>query len=349
MLVMRPVQLDDLDQLVELAAMTSFGLTSLPKDRELLRKKIIFSQRSFEHTPDRPGAESYLFVMEDTETGTLAGTSGIMAKTGGFEPFYAYRIETETFESDQINVRTNIRTLHLVTEHDGPAEVCSLFLRPSYRLGGNGRLLSLSRFLFMAEFANHFDPSVIAEMRGVIDERGHSDFWDAVGRHFFEIDFPDADYLSIVDKKFIADLMPRHPVYVNLLPAAAQAVIGNVHDRTRPALRMLEGEGFRFANLVDIFEAGPMVGCPLKEIRAVRESIRATVAELTSNQDEGADPAQHVIGNTQRDFRACLGTVDPITSETVRISEAVAEGLGIRVGDALRYVRVRPATREGDK
>lgn len=342
MLVMRPVQANDLDQLVELAAMTSFGLTSLPKDRELLRKKIVVSQRSFAHEPDRPGGENYLFVMEDTETGTLAGTSGIMSKTGGFEPFYAYRIETDIFESAQINVRTRIRTLHLVTEHDGPSEVCSLFLRPNYRAGGNGRLLSLSRFLFMAEFPQHFDPMVIAEMRGVIDERGHSHFWDAVGRHFFEIDFPDADYLSVVNKRFIADLMPRYPVYVNLLPPEAQAVIGQVHDRTRPALRMLETEGFQFANMVDIFEAGPMVQCPLREIRSVRESIRATVTKIEPT-NEAATPPLHVICNARRDYRACLGTVQPITSETVSISEPVAKTLGVNIGDAVRYVAVRPA------
>ena len=68
----------------------------------------------------------------------------------------------------------------------------------------------------------------------MIDDKGRSAFWDAVGKHFFGIDLVKADYLSMVNKKFIADLMPRFPLYVPLLPPAAQAVIGQVHPETRP-------------------------------------------------------------------------------------------------------------------
>src|SRR6202012_5011720 len=117
-----------------------------------------------------------------------------------------------------------------------------LFLAPAYRKDGNGRLLSMSRFLFMAEHPDYVDPTIIAEMRGVVDDQGHSPFWEAVGRHFFDIDFPTADYLSMVNKRFIADLMPKHPIYITLLPREAQAVIGKVHDQTEPAMAMLQQE-----------------------------------------------------------------------------------------------------------
>jgi len=340
-LVMRPVRLEDLNQLVELTSMTSFGLTSLPKDRELLRKKVLLSMRSFEHMPEAPGGEQYLLVMEDTDNALLAGTSGIVAKTGGFAPFYAYRVEKEVRHSAMLNVRKELTMLHRVMEHDGPCEVCSLFLRPSYRLGGNGRLLSLSRFLLMAEFPQQFDPMVIAEMRGVIDERGHSAFWDAVGRHFFDIDFPDADYMSIVNKQFIADLLPPHPICVDLLPAAAQAVVAQVHDRTRPALRMLERESFTYGQMVDIFEAGPIVQCELRNIRSVKESRQMRVGELLGSR-AGRDGGPYIISNVQRDFRACLGEVEQMDNETIRIHEEVAEALGVKVGNTVRYVTVRP-------
>ena len=42
---------------------------------------------------------------------------------------------------------------------------------------------------------------------------------------------------GIGKKGFIADLMPKLPIYVNLLSKEAQAVIGEVHDNTRPALK----------------------------------------------------------------------------------------------------------------
>src|SRR5207302_321780 len=246
MLVIRPIALPDLDQLEALTALTGYGLTTLPRDKQLLRRRIRESIRGFEKLTDddRPRGETYLFVMEDLSTGKVVGTSAIVAKVGGFDPFYAYRIETTVHESKMLKVRKEVQVLHLVREHDGPCEIGSLFLAPQYRRGGAGRLLSLCRFLFMAQFPEYFDPEVIAEMRGVVDEKGGSPLWDHLGRHFFDIDYPTADYLSMVNKRFIADLMPKHPIYIPLLPKDAQAVIGKVHEQTEPALRMLEAEGF---------------------------------------------------------------------------------------------------------
>jgi len=279
--VIRPIALDDLPHLLALSAQTGFGLTTLPNDEKLLRRRIRQSVHAFEKLgdDDPPLGDAYLFVLEKTDTGEVCGTSGITSKVGGFEPFYAYRVETAVHASAILNVRREIRTLHLVETHDGPCEIGSLFLAPAHRGNGNGRLLSLGRFLFMADYPSYFEPVVIAEMRGVVDPAdGHSPFWEAVGRHFFEVDYPQADYMSMVNKRFIAELMPRHPIYIPLLPADAQAVIAEVHPDTHPALRILQAEGFAYSGMVDIFEAGPVVRARLSEIRAARESRAATVA-----------------------------------------------------------------------
>ena len=211
MVVFRPVNLDDLDPIVHLATLADFGLTTLPRDPEFLGKRIRDSQYSFERKAEAPGGEFYLFVLEDLEAARVVGTSGIVSRVGGFEPFYAYRIETVVHESQKLQVRKEVRALHLVAEHDGPCEIGTLFLSPEYRRAGLGRLLSKSRFLFMADQRQAFTSAVIAEMRGVSEE-GRSPFWEALGRHFFDIDFPKADYLSMLDKKFIAELMPSHPI-----------------------------------------------------------------------------------------------------------------------------------------
>src|SRR5216110_1587264 len=185
MLVFRPITLDDLPQLTELAAVAGFGLTTLPKDPQLLENRILESRRSFERlaisaksaanqSAERPGGEVYLFVLEDLHTGKIVGTSAIVSKVGGFEPFYAYKIETYVAESETLNVRKEIKFLKLVTDHNGPCEIGSLFLSPEYRKEGNGRFLSLARFLFMAERPKRFDPTVIAEMRGQVDKQGRS-------------------------------------------------------------------------------------------------------------------------------------------------------------------------------
>src|SRR5689334_3964938 len=48
MLVFRPITLEDLPQLGELAAAAGIGLTTLPKDPQLLENRITESRRSFE-------------------------------------------------------------------------------------------------------------------------------------------------------------------------------------------------------------------------------------------------------------------------------------------------------------
>ncbi|SFJ64578.1 arginine N-succinyltransferase [Planctomicrobium piriforme] len=342
MFVVRPVELSDLDRLLDLAELTSFGLTTLPKDRALLEKRIKGSKRSFQNLDDdEPGGESYLFVMEETSTRLAQGTCGLIAKVGGFEPFYLYRIETSVHDSRMLNVRKEIPVLHLEEDHNGPCEIGSLFLHPESRHSGNGRVLSLSRFLFMAEYPKLFDPEVLAEMRGVIDEQGRSPFWDALGKHFFDLEFPKADYLSIVNKEFIGDLMPRYPIYIPLLPPEAQAVIGEVHELTRPARRLLESEGFTYQNCVDIFEAGPMLHCHRDRIRSIRESRCGTV---TAIHDRVPTETEYLVSSRAQGFRACRGFLQ-INGQGLELSTEAAVALKVSIGDLLRYVPLKAGIR----
>jgi len=342
MLVIRPVTMQDVPQLATLAALTQFGLTTLPRDRAMLERRVRDSLRGFAKVDDeRPRGEAYLFVMEDIDSGDIVGTSGVVSKVGGFEPFYAYRLDTIVHESKMLSIRKEVRTLNLVTEHDGPCEIGSLFLHPEHRHSGNGRTLSLARFLFMADHKPFFDPVVIAEMRGVIDAQGRSPFWDALGKHFFELELPKADYLSIVNKQFIGDLMPRHPIYVTLLPPEAQAVIGQVHDETSGARRILESEGFAFSGMVDIFEAGPVLRCERDRIRSVRDSRLAIVADVVDTLENTEAEARYIVTNAQRDFRACQAVVGFPRGGGVRLDRATSAALGVARGDTVRYGTLR--------
>jgi arginine N-succinyltransferase len=342
MVLVRPVSIADLDEMLALAASTGVGLTTLPNDRDLLKKRILKSQRSMENIPDRPGGETYLLVMQDLETRKIVGASGVVSKVGGFEPFYAYRLETQIFDCKPLKVHKEIQVLHLLREHDGPAEVGSLFLSPDYRKKDFGRFLQLVRFLFIAEHPDAFEPLIVSELRGIIDSTGFSPFWDAVGKHFFEIDFPRADHLSVVNKKFIAELMPTYPIYVPLLPEAAQKVIGQVHESSRPALKNLEAEGFKFHGMIDIFDAGPCVSCQRDDIRTVRESHLATVESLAPN----IDSPTYMIGASGADFRAVIGPVEILSSNSVRLTNACAEALGISKGATVRVVPLKPAVKK---
>ena len=124
MVIIRPVQSSDLDQLEQLASLAGVGLTTLPKDRIVLATRIARSEASFAKIPDHPAGESYLLVMEDLDKHAIVGACGIVSKVGGFQPFYAYKIEKSLFESKAINVRKEVPILSLFEEHDGPSVAC---------------------------------------------------------------------------------------------------------------------------------------------------------------------------------------------------------------------------------
>lgn len=341
MLIVRSVCENDLDALFDLIQKSEYGLTTLKISKEEMASRIERSLFGFRQKLSKPDGSPYVFVMEDLENNRLVGTCSIYSKVGGFEPTYYYEIKQSVHESEDLGVHKEIDVLHLRADHDGPTEIGSLFLSPDYWGGGHGRLLSMSRFLFMAEFPDRFENEVIAEMRGVVDETGKSPLWAALGSYFFQIDFPKAETLTSKSKKFIADLMPKHPIYIPLLPQNAQDVIGKVHRNTAPALALLEKEGFHYINLVDIFDGGPTMHCQLNEIRAVRESIHGPVIAI---KEEVTGGMQQLISNSRLEYRACLGPTH-WSKEGATIDQRTAESLNVKVGDNLRTVNLKPKSR----
>ena len=111
MFIIRPIEEHDLEGLMDLLEDSGHGLTSLPKDKEIIKRKITLSKRSFEHRTDSPNGESYLFVMQELFTGKIVGVSGIISKIGGFEPYYFYRLKEETRHSKMLNITKHIKSL----------------------------------------------------------------------------------------------------------------------------------------------------------------------------------------------------------------------------------------------
>lgn len=302
MIVVRVVQTGDVDALVSLAQETGPGLTTFKPDRDALAARIERSRRTLEGKA-APGEAGYFFVMEESKTGDIAGVCGIETQVGLEQPFYNYRVSTVVHASQELGVWTRMSALNISHDLTGYAEVCSLFLSPRYRTGGVGGLLSRSRFMFIAQFRDRFPERICAELRGHFDEDGTSPFWRAVGSHFYQIDFNAADYLSSHGRKsFLAELMPRYPVYVDLLPQDAQDAVGLTHRDTLPARKMLEAEGLRYQNHVDIFDAGPVLECHVNDLRTVRESVVVPVA--IGVPDARDDAPKSLVSNTSLgDFR----------------------------------------------
>jgi arginine N-succinyltransferase len=328
---LRLVSPSDLDSLVQLAKHASFGLTTLSPNPDRLAKRI---EQSI-------AGDAPLLVMVDSSDINVIGTAGLFTRVGNAqtaEPFYAYRIERSVHHSASLNVHLEIDVLHLLKMFHGPTELGTFFLHPDHRGCGAGRVLSLSRFLLMALHPNRFERQIIAELRGVNDQSGRSPFWDAIGQHFFQIDFAIADALSAADKKFIAELMPTHPIYVPLLPDAAQAVIAQVHPQTAPARQLLESEGFYFSNMVDIFDGGPCLRCDAAAIRTIRESTLCRVAAIEQSTFTQSSDAM-LIARATGDFRLVGGrglmAWHPAGDQGVVVTPEVATTLQLEMGDTV--------------
>ncbi|MGC8120808.1 arginine N-succinyltransferase [Marinobacter sp. VGCF2001] len=343
MLVIRPLQSDDLDDLYTMAQNAGKGLTTLPADRALLQRKIDRAREAFNQRC-APEAALYLFALEDTRTGKAVGISGIEARVGLEEVFYNYRLSVTVNASRELGVHVRTPTLHLSNDMTDTTEICSLLLSNDYLGGGNGLLLSRCRFMFLDDFSSHFSEKVFAEMRGVSDKNGLSPLWDALGRKFFDMEFSQADMLSgLGNKSFIAELMPKYPIYLPMLPDSARAVIGRVHDNTRPALKMLQAEGFNFNGMVDIFDGGPVVEAFVNNIRTVREAgnREVKVVESSATLDVPAEQRMMISNRLFRDFRVTTIPMDCVETDTVNLTREMANALLVEAGDVVRLAPLK--------
>ena len=332
MLVVRPAGPGDLDSLLELAILSGPGFTSLPEDPDQLSERLDLSRDSFRGAIE-PQERWYTLMLEESDTGDVDGVGSVKAAVGLKRPFFSFRVVNNTQSSPSLGIKLEQKTLVLVNECTGWSEVGSLFLKADRRKGGAGRLLSQSRYMLIGTEPDLFADTVLAELRGVFTPDGACPFWDHVAHKFFPMDFDEADRMTgSTDKQFILDLAPRHPIYIELLPEPARAVIGKVHPQGVPAMALLESEGFRPNGLVDIFDAGPTVSCQRDNIRTVRDARRLTVkievevdAELPS-----------LISTDRVDGFRAVRQKAAIEDDTVTLDAETAAALKVRAGDTVR-------------
>ncbi len=327
---LRAARASDLEPLYEMAKLTGGGFTNLPADRNALGGKLERAEAAFDNKQDELVDEQFVLVLENAETGAIRGTCQLMTMVGQQWPFYSYRLNTLTQYSQELDRTVRAELLSLVTDLEGSSEVGGLFLHPNERAGGLGLLLARSRYLFIAMHRARFADRVLAELRGIIDERGGSPFWDGVAGRFFGMGFQEADYFNAINgNQFIADLMPKHPVYVAMLDDDARSVIGVPHPTGRAAMRMLENEGFHYDGYVDIFDGGPTMIARTDKVKSVAES---SLDKITSTDLAEGERAILACGRLEN-FRACYGAREVAADGTVAIDAQAADILDLKSGD----------------
>ncbi|MBE2172460.1 arginine N-succinyltransferase [Acinetobacter oleivorans] len=340
MMIIRYIEPKDVNDLYLLAQKAGFGLTSLQPNMEKLAARIERACKTV--AGELPKADQvYLFVLEDTELNKVVGVCGIEVALGLKEPWYNFHVGTQVHASEPLSVYNALPTLYLSNDHTNCSELCTLFLDPDYRLNKNGKFLSKVRFLFLSAFRQYFEETIVAEMRGYSDANGQSPFWNAVGHKFFNIEFTKADYLSGVGQKaFIAELMPRHPLYVDMLPDDAKAAIGIVHPNTRPAYNLLLEEGLRYKGYVDIFDGGATLQADIENLRAIKESQSVAVKIEQPEHIALSDEAYIVANDDYENYRAILVYSKP-HQNILQLTKEQAKQLNVENGSLVRVLSVQ--------
>lgn len=331
--VIRAAHPGDLDPLYEMAKLTGGGFTNLPADRKALVHKLERAEAAYANPADDLADEQFVLVLERSGAGGVRGTCQMMTQVGREWPFYSYRLTVLTQHSEALHRTVRAEMLSLVTDLEGASEVGGLFLHPSERAGGLGMLLARSRYLFIAMHRPRFSDRILAELRGIIDERGGSPFWDGVAGRFFGMTFQEADYFNAINgNQFIADLMPKHPVYVAMLSDAARSAIGLPHPSGRAAMRMLENEGFAYEGYVDIFDGGPTMTARTDNVRTIANARKAGV--VATDLANGSGEKALIATGRLAGFRCCYGR-RAHSDSGVAIDAAAAEALEAGVGDTV--------------
>lgn len=337
--IIRAARASDLQPLYEMAKLTGGGFTNLPPDRKSLTGKLDRAAAAFGRDSDEIGDDLFVFMLENGATGEIRGTCQIFSMLGVRWPFYSYRIGTLSQRSEELDRTFTVEMLSLTNDLEKCSEVGGLFLHPGERAGGLGMLLARSRYLFIRNHRSRFRDHMLAELRGVIDEAGGSPFWDGLAGKFFGMNFQDADQFNAVHgNQFIADLMPKHPVYVPMLPETARAVIGVPHPSGRAAMRMLENEGFRFDSYIDIFDGGPTMTALTDDIRSLKEAEDNRIIGLSDAIGDQKGGEKMLIAHGRlSNFRAGYGWIER-QGDGILLDAPSAAALGVAEDDTVTHV-----------
>ncbi|MET0846494.1 MAG: arginine N-succinyltransferase [Pseudomonas sp.] len=336
MLVLRPVELTDLPQLQQLARDSLIGVTSLPDDTERLRLKILDSCASFEKDVAVQGPENYFFVLEDLAARRLVGCSEILATAGFNEPFYSLRNRHFTSASRELNIEHGVPALSLCQDLSGHTLLRGFHIDAALVRTAFSELLSRARLLFIAAHSQRFADAVITEIVGYSSEEAQSPFWDALGTHFFDLPYAEAERLcGLESRTFLAELMPHYPIYVPMLPQAAQDCIGRIHPDGQEAFDILEREGFETNSYIDLFDGGPTLYARTSNILSIAESQIGTVLSASCVDGSGS----YLVSNDSlKDYRAIVARLNVQAGQPVGLSAEMCAALNVTDGSPIRLI-----------
>lgn len=338
--LIRPISEHDLSALLQIAKQVGPGFTSLPNNEAFLRSRIEQSLQTFKN-PEVVAQRLFFWVMEDVATKKVVGTCALESMAGNGVPFYCFKVSDIVQSNEAVKRYKKHQVLFLVNDYQNASVYCTLYMDPNFRKKGRGELLSRTRGLFISEFPQLFSDLFIAEMRGISSATGISPFFEALEKTFLDLDFPKADYLRTVEgRQFMADLLPKFPIYVEMLPEAARSVIAKVHPDTEHALRFLKREGFSYRDYVDVLDAGAIVENKRNDIRTVKESIICKIKNIIDNEKIKEDETvSYMVSNRSLNFKTTIGQISFVSANEIELDNQAATLLDVKVQETVRICK----------
>ena len=232
------------------------------------------------------------------------------------------------------------------SSHDltGSTVLTGFYIDPAHEAGPGAELLSRGRLLFIASFPERFAERLISEHPGLADDSGACPFWDAVGRRFFDLDYPAAERLAAGrHRSCLAELLPQSPVYVPLLDEATQWALGQLHPVAERPFAILLDEGFDADTWLNVFDGGPTLEGRLPLLRTARRLRAMAVLPGGPHGGAAAGLTPHLVAVRRlQGWRATCLPLDA-TARAVALDDETAGLLRLVPGDTLQVASLAAA------
>jgi arginine N-succinyltransferase len=329
------------------AAARHLDSVNLPNEPQRLAQMIDLSVKSFAGKVAVAKRELLFVLVERGADGSerVVGSSMIFAQHGSRQaPHVFFDVLEEERYSETLDRHFRHTVLRIGYNYRGLTEVGGLVVVPSHRGHPEqlGKLLAYVRFLYIALHRDVFCEEVVSELMPPLEPDGRSLLWEALGRNFTGLDYQAADRLSRGNKEFIRTLFPEDPIFASLLPASAQALIGQVGATSKPVERLLRRIGFAYAHRIDPFDGGPHFHARTDDVTLVKAARRLTALPV----DAAVAPVDALVAVESAAapfFRATRAPVR-ISGQAVALPAAVAALLSVTEGE---MVGVTPVPGEG--
>lgn len=221
-------------------------------------------------------AQDRLLVVESNDGNLpLRASLRLVAAIGLTLPRVSYHVGCTVHAAQDLGLFHQQRTLFLGHDLTGASELADIaWERDGVSQADQAsalRALVAGAIHSLAQRRGQFGQRLVAELQGPLDSAGQSPFWQGLGRHFYAGDPAAARALHGLSwRSHVASLLPRHPLYISFLPGPAQAAIAQVRQTDQLLRDVLEDAGLRYAQHVNVEDAGPILEVLIDDLPALR-------------------------------------------------------------------------------